>query len=146
MVNVRKAISSDLRSIAEYYGPKGDTPWDPFASEDRLKQMVDLNDLVIAEIDGSFVGFLCFLIDEHPWFDLEAERFGHILEVHVKSEYREMGIATHMIEYAMDDLKKRNVRVVYVDTRENNTKALHLYGKMGFKEFGRTIHFKKTIV
>jgi ribosomal protein S18 acetylase RimI-like enzyme len=146
MVNVRKAVSSDLRSIAEYYGPKGDTPWDPFASEDRLKQTVDLNDLVIAEIDGSFVGFLYSLIDERPWFDLEVERYGHILEVHVKSGYQGMGIATRMIEYVMDDLKKRNVRVVYVDTRENNNKALHLYGKMGFKEFGRTIHLKKTIV
>ena len=41
--------------------------------------------------------------------------------------------------------KKRNVNVVYIDTRGDNVKAIHLYKKMGFREFGRTIHFRKII-
>ena len=53
--------------------------------------------------------------------------------------------ATRMLEYTMEDLKKRNVNVVYIDTRGDNAKAIHLYKKMGFREFGRTIHFKKII-
>jgi ribosomal protein S18 acetylase RimI-like enzyme len=46
----------------------------------------------------------------------------------------------------LEDLRNRNVRVVYIDTGANNEKALHLYKKMGFIEFGRTIHFRKIIV
>lgn len=46
----------------------------------------------------------------------------------------------------MEDLKKRNVKVAYIDTGANNVKALRLYEKMGFREFGRHIHFKKIIV
>jgi len=48
-------------------------------------------------------------------------------------------------EYTMKDLKKRNVNVVYIDTGGDNAKAIRLYEKMGFREFGRTIHFKKII-
>jgi ribosomal protein S18 acetylase RimI-like enzyme len=50
------------------------------------------------------------------------------------------------LDYAIEDLKKRNVRVVYIDTGANNPEALRLYEKMGFREFGQTIHFKKTNV
>ncbi len=146
LANIRKALPEDLASIAEYYGPKGDTPWDPFTSEDRLGQMIELKDLVIAEADGSLVGFVYFFVGEHPWFEPEVGRYGHILEVHVKKDYQGMGIATEMLEYATTDLKKRGVEVVYIDTGSNNAKARHLYEKMGFREFGRTLHFKKALI
>jgi ribosomal protein S18 acetylase RimI-like enzyme len=57
-----------------------------------------------------------------------------------------MGIATEMLEYATTDLKKRGVEVVYIDTGSNNAKARHLYEKMGFREFRRTLHFKKALI
>jgi len=50
-----------------------------------------------------------------------------------------------MLEYAMEDLKKWNVNVIYIDTGGDDAKAIRLYEKMGFREFGRTIHFKKII-
>jgi ribosomal protein S18 acetylase RimI-like enzyme len=143
--NIRKALLTDLGSIAEYYGPKGDTPLDPFTSAERMKQMISLNDLVVAEVDGSFAGFVYFFVNSHPWFEPEVESYGHILEVHVKEEYQGLGIATRILEYAMEDLKKQNVNVIYIDTGGDNAKAIRLYEKMGFREFGRTIHFKKII-
>ena len=145
-LNIRKARSADLRSIVDYYGTKGDSPFDPFANEDLLRQKVGLDDLIVAEVNGSFAGFVYFFVGDHPWFEPEVDRFGHILEVHVKSQYQGRGIATRMLEYAMEDLRKRNVSVIYIDTGANNVEALHLYEKMGFREFGRTIHFKKVIV
>jgi ribosomal protein S18 acetylase RimI-like enzyme len=144
--NIRKARSSDLASIAKLYGAKGDTPLDPFTSEDRLKQMIDLNDLAIAEVDGFFAGFVYYFVSDHPWFDPGINMYGHILEVHVKEEYQGRGIGTRMLEYVIEDLKKRNARAVYIDTGSNNVKALRVYKKLGFKEFGQTIHLKKAIV
>jgi len=67
--NIRKAILADLGSIAEHYGPKGDTPLDPFTSEERMKQIISLDDLVVAEVDGAFAGFVYFFVDSHPWFE-----------------------------------------------------------------------------
>jgi len=145
-LNIRKALSADLTSIVDYYGTKGDSPFDPFANEDLLRRKVDLNDLIIAEENGSFAGFLYFFVGDHPWFEPDVDRFGHILEVHVKPQYQGKGAATRMLEYAMEDLKKRNVNVAYIDTGANNLKALRMYEKMGFKEFGRTIHLKKRII
>jgi ribosomal protein S18 acetylase RimI-like enzyme len=144
-LKLRKALPTDLSSIVDYYGPKGDTPFDPFANEDLLKRVVDLNDLIVAEVNGSLAGFVYFFVGDHPWFEPEVDKFGHIMEVHVKPQYQGRGIATSMLNYAMEDLRKRNVRVVYIDTGANNVEALRLYEKMGFEEFGRTIHFKKTI-
>jgi len=143
--NIRKALLTDLASIAEYYGPKGDTLLDPFTSEERMKQMISLDDLVVAEVDGSFAGFIYFFIDSHPWFDPEVGRYGHILEVHVKREYQSLGIATRMLEFALEDLKKRNMNVVYIDTGGDNARAIRLYEKMGFREFRRTVYFRKII-
>jgi ribosomal protein S18 acetylase RimI-like enzyme len=145
-LNIRKARSEDLRSIVDYYGTKGDSPFDPFANEDLLRQKVDLDDLIVAEVNGAFAGFVYFFVGDHPWFEPEVDRFGHILEVHVKSQYQGRGTATRMLEYAMEDLRKRNVSAIYIDTGANNVEALHLYEKMGFRELGRTIHFKKVIV
>jgi len=59
--NIRKALLADLGSIAEYYGPKGDAPFDPFTSEERMKQMISVDDLVVAEVDGSFADLSIFL-------------------------------------------------------------------------------------
>jgi ribosomal protein S18 acetylase RimI-like enzyme len=145
-LKIRKALPTDLTSIVDYYGTKGDTPFDPFANEDLLRQLVDLNDLIIAEVDGSFAGFVYFFVGDHPWFEREVDKFGHIMEVHVKPQFQSRGIATRMLEYVLEDLRKRNVRVVYIDTGANNLEALRLYEKMGFREFGRTIHFRKIIV
>jgi ribosomal protein S18 acetylase RimI-like enzyme len=145
-LKIRNALHTDLKSIVEYYGTKGDTPFDPFANEGLLRQVVNLNDLIVAEVNGSFAGFVYFFVGDHPWFEPETDKFGHILEVHVKPQYQGKGIATRMLDYAMEDLKKRNVRAVYIDTGANNAEALRLYEKMGFREFRRTIHFKKTIV
>mgnify|MGYP001024338617 CR=1 FL=1 len=145
-LKIRKALPTDLTSIVTYYGTKGDTPFDPFANEELLRQVVDLNDLIIAEVDGSFAGFLYFFVGDHPWFEPEVDKFGHITEVHVKPQYQKKGIATHMLNFALEDMRKRNVTVAYIDTGAKNMKALHLYEKMGFRELGRTIHFKKIIV
>jgi ribosomal protein S18 acetylase RimI-like enzyme len=145
-LKIRKALSTDLRSIVDYYGTKGDTPFDPFANEDLLRQVVDLNDLIIAEVNGAFAGFVYFFVGDHPWFEPEVDKFGHIMEVHMKPQFQDRGIATRMLDYTIEELKKRNVTVVYIDTSAKNVEALHLYQKMGFREFGKTVHFKKTIV
>lgn len=76
MENIRKALPADLTSIVEYYGTKGDTPWDPFADVDSLRQMVDLNDLIIAEVNGSFAGFAYFFVGDHPWLNLRLTNTG----------------------------------------------------------------------
>jgi ribosomal protein S18 acetylase RimI-like enzyme len=142
---IRKALRTDLKLIVDFYGTKGDTPFDPFANENLLRRVVDLNDLIVAEVNGSFAGFVYFFVGDHPWFDLETDKFGHVMEVHVKPQYQGRGIATSMLDYAIEDLRKRNVRTVYIDTGANNAEALRLYEKLGFQEFGRTIHFKKII-
>jgi ribosomal protein S18 acetylase RimI-like enzyme len=145
-LKIRKALPTDLASIVDYYGTKGDTPFDPFANEDLLRQVVDLNDLIIAEVNGAFAGFVYFFVGNHPWFEPEVDKFGHIMEVHMKPQFQDRGIATRMLDYTIEELKKRNVTVVYIDTSAKNVEALHLYQKMGFREFGKTVHFKKTIV
>lgn len=61
----------------------------------------------------------------------KCERYGHISEVHVKKEYQGVGLATHMLEYTIEELKKWDVNVVYIDTGGDNAKAIHLYEKMG---------------
>lgn len=41
-------------------------PLDPFENEESMRQMISLDDLVVAEVDGSFAGFVYFSVDSHP--------------------------------------------------------------------------------
>jgi ribosomal protein S18 acetylase RimI-like enzyme len=60
----------------------------------------------------------------------------------VKEEYRRKGIASSMIEKAIENAKRRKVIEIHVTTRENNRTAIKLYEKLEFTKEG--ILFEKN--
>lgn len=76
-------------------------------------------------IDKKIVGYLVYL--------LIYDRV-EIDYIFVKDEYRNRKIASNMLEYLIDILKKQNILNITLEVRENNESAIKLYTKYGFKK------------
>jgi ribosomal protein S18 acetylase RimI-like enzyme len=61
-----------------------------------------------------------------------------IEDVLVDPKYRNMGVATRLLNYAITLAKERGAGSVNLDVGRTNTNAINLYKKCGFKEIGRT--------
>lgn len=76
--------------------------------------------------DGKPAGFVTFYED-----DL---KIGRILFLGVSEEYRKKGYARELMEFAINELKKRGMLAIRMYTRTDNTRARKLYESLGFKE------------
>ncbi len=63
--------------------------------------------------------------------------------LYVDNEYRNKGIATKLIENALNVIKETNVAVVDINVMANNSVAISLYKRFGFNEF--KISLRKNI-
>ena len=63
--------------------------------------------------------------------------------LYVDNEYRNKGIATKLIENALNVIKETNVAVVDINVMANNSVAISLYKRFGFNEF--IISLRKNI-
>ena len=59
-----------------------------------------------------------------------------LIDINVLDSYQNMGIASKLIEFMLEDLKSKNVENITLEVRKNNLNAIHLYEKYGFKEVG----------
>lgn len=78
-------------------------------------------------VKGKPVGFNAYFMQELF--------IGQILFVSVDKAHRSKGYARKMVNYDLDDLKKRGARIVRMVTRTDNIPAQKLYKSLGFKEF-----------
>ncbi|MDO4615179.1 MAG: ribosomal protein S18-alanine N-acetyltransferase, partial [Lachnospiraceae bacterium] len=82
---------------------------------------------LVAEEDGEVLGFLGILLI--PW---ESE----VLEITVKRSARNRGLGGALMDEAKRRLPEKKVTVIYLEVRESNAPARHLYEKQGFAEEG----------
>ena len=89
---------------------------------------------LVAEADGKIVGVAHVERDTSP----TIEHSGHCGELGIRlmKGYRGMGIGTELIKVLFDLCKNIGMKLIVLATAATNTSALHLYGKLGFKEYG----------
>lgn len=78
-------------------------------------------------------GFLAGNLSLIP-FLRQGKRIYLIANVAVDPNYRRRGIARSMTMAALDNLKKRGAKAVWLQVREDNPIALNLYRSLGFQE------------
>ncbi|MQL55302.1 GNAT family N-acetyltransferase [Acidianus ambivalens] len=72
----------------------------------------------------------------YTWIELEnVAVIGGVL---TKEEFRNMGLATSVVSMLTEDLTKRG-KVASLYVREDNNPAIHVYKKIGFKEYWRRL-------
>jgi ribosomal protein S18 acetylase RimI-like enzyme len=64
-----------------------------------------------------------------------------ILNVYVHPSRRGQGIATALLRAALDRIKESHARRVWLEVRESNVAALHIYEAAGFRRTGRRAEY-----
>ena len=61
----------------------------------------------------------------------------HINNVAVRQEYRRLGIATKLLETALDEAARMGAQIAFLEVRAGNAPAQALYARCGFRMTGR---------
>lgn len=108
-----------------------------------------LNEFEEMEVIQDFIDqenslFLCGFIDDELVSLLsiqgeQKERLKHIghFAITVKKEYWNMGIASMMMEEALEMIKETSLKILDLEVKEDNLSAINLYKKFNFQEIGR---------
>ncbi|MBE5755589.1 MAG: ribosomal-protein-alanine N-acetyltransferase [Clostridiales bacterium] len=63
----------------------------------------------------------------------EAELF----DIALREEYQGKKLSNILMNHLIENCRHRNVRTIFLEVNINNTKAINLYDKFGFKEYSR---------
>ncbi len=79
--------------------------------------------VILAEKEENVIGYVIFnqILDE-----------AEIYKIVVLKELRKKQIAFKIIEFLLNELKKNNVKKIFLEVRKNNISAINLYKKCGF--------------
>lgn len=86
-------------------------------------------------VDNSVSGYLCSTI-------VEGEL--HINNLGIAPQLQNQGYGTKLLTSLLAEAKKLGARVAYLEVRESNFPALHLYQKLGFRIRGRRYGYYST--
>lgn len=79
--------------------------------------------VIVSENEKSIVGYVLFnqILDE-----------AEIYKIVVLKEFRKKQIAFKIIEFLLNELKKNDVKKIFLEVRKSNIPAISLYKKCGF--------------
>ena len=125
-VMIRSAVSDDVDAIlALEQEASGAAHW----TREQYRQRVGEGTILVAEAEeeGSLTGFLCARIVAGEW---------EIENVAVAEKARRRGVAGRLLEELLRRARSLGAIAVWLEVRESNQPARHLYEKHGFKEAG----------
>ena len=70
------------------------------------------------------------------------KKAGTIYDLFVLREYRRRGIGTSLMKKAIEDLRNHGVEIVRLNVLSKNINAIHLYEKLGFREFLKIMYLQ----
>jgi len=89
--------------------------------------------------NNKFTKYFTYIVDNKPIafinYYVMYER-AELININVLEDYQNMGIASKLIEYMIDDCQNKKVDSITLEVRKDNIKAIYLYKKYGFKEIG----------
>ncbi len=129
----------------------------------RAMQLADLDEVLRIE-RGSYqlpwdeqifrdcinVGYHCLVLEKSPGisgyviFTCAAEE-SHILNLCIDPIQRKNGFAQALLAQAMSVVIVGGAKTMFLEVRESNAQAIHLYEKAGFLETGRRVNYYRTV-
>ncbi|KAI1295047.1 GAG protein N-acetyltransferase [Xylaria venustula] len=117
---IRALISKDLSE-----------PYSIYVYRYFLYQWAHLCYMVLNPADDSLIGVVICKLEHHSSHSPVTHR-GYIAMLAVSSAFRGNGIATTLVEKAIDAMAKRNADEIVLETEETNIPAMRLYERLGF--------------
>lgn len=121
---IREAEPCDENAIKEICRISFDRLYGYFA----IGSMHSSNRVLVGDVGGRVVGFATLRL-----VDIQKKTAGNILWLAVHPKMRQNGIASGLIDASLDYLGNRRIGIVYVSARKNNSPALYLFERKGFR-------------
>lgn len=98
---------------------------------------------IVVEVNGKYAGGGELRIGQ--------KRHAHVAEIGLSlgKNFRDEGIGTVLLATLIEEAKKLGLRILTLNCFENNTRACHIYKKLGFKKAGvipGTVRFKSEYI
>ena len=137
---VRQAKEADFQKIIERNSGNEPTPYNPFSSIDRLRQLPHLG-LIVAEVNKVYAGFLYWFLRDETKKGV-SKKNAHIVVVNVEKKFMKTNVGLLLLQKALTDIDKLQVTAISVNVLEANTKLRDLYEQIGFSTVDRTLHMR----
>jgi ribosomal-protein-alanine N-acetyltransferase len=123
--NIRPMREADLDAVLEIERVSFSTPW----SRESFKNLMGRTDsaLGVATVDGTVVGYAVV------WFVGSEAELGNIA---VSPAWRRRGLGFWLLDWALENARKRGVERIFLEVRVSNKAAQDLYERRGFVQVG----------
>ena len=138
------AVEADRKEILALYNMQKGRPFCPWSeaypSDETIDFDLERDALFVMKEDGRVIAAIS--IDEDgdvnklACWDLDLAPGGELSRLAVLPDMQSRGIARRMIEYSMDELRKRGFKSLHFLVNRYNVKALRSYAHMGFNNVG----------
>lgn len=126
MITIRRITYEDIDQVSALEEASFSMPW-PRSAFMEIVEKKDADYFVAETPDHEIAGGLVL-------FQIAGE--GDITNVAVKKEFRNQGIATKLLKYALNEGRKMNLKEFTLEVRVSNKAAIRVYEKVGFKSEG----------
>lgn len=125
MIEIKNFCEAHMEDVCRIENACFSVPWSKQSFEDAMKSASSL--FLVAENDGVVVGYICALsvADE-----------GEIAVIATDESSRRLGVASLLLERAIDIFLKNGTKSLFLEVRKSNSAAIALYKKFGFAEIG----------
>lgn len=141
-LNFRQATHSEitiLSGMIEEYHRYDHIAFDQSIVEsvlDRLIRQPELGQPWLICLGDQVIGYISIT------FGYSIEYLGRnafIDELFIKPEYREKGYGQKAMQFAQEIARKEGLSALHLEAERNNSRALHVYRKMGFQDPDRVL-------
>lgn len=126
-VTTRPATTRDIDRVSTIERASFSDPWSR-GSFERLVGDSRVHFAVACEPDDAVIGYVV------AWFVMDE---GEIADLAVAPEVRGRGIGAALLGSAIRAARARGASAIYLEVRDSNAAARHLYARHGFTEVGR---------
>jgi len=137
----------------EYLVDQGDDTLHPYfdleASREGFRRILEgymkrePGGFLVAIVGDEVVGFVVSFKDAFSPNYVTKKRIGQIQVVHTKRGFRRRGIATKLVNAALEYLKDNGCSIILAETGEKNNRSLKMLKKFDFHERGKLVTLMK---
>lgn len=127
-----------MRVLAEVFSDSEQPDWEAIRKNNEDYYKETLSDgthtacFAVNEDDGKIIGCggICYQ-KEMPSPDNLTGTNGYLMNIYTLPEYRGHGVGRRIVEFLIDDAKKRRTEKIYLESAKD---AKHLYEEIGFSD------------
>lgn len=127
-ITIRRMTASEIPAVTEMERAIFSDPWPVSAFRDALTDAKAFNLVAVSSKDAALVGYL------------SAQIVADEVQIHnvaVGQPFRRRGIGRLLLEHAECEGKNYGVSCCILEVRANNSPALAMYNRLGYRRIGR---------